>query len=76
MLVIYSSQRRYYEKKLIAINGSRVGRSGKRKSIRGAIAEIKNCTIDGAAMIDLHATTKQARWSKQTCVLRQLSLKI
>ena len=24
------------------------------KSIRGAIAEIKNCAIDGAAMIDLH----------------------
>ena len=24
------------------------------KSIRGAIAEIKNCAYDGAAMIDLH----------------------
>ena len=42
------------ERKLSRIPAPALAGVVKEKSIRGAIAEIKNCTYDGADMIDLH----------------------
>ena len=48
------------KQKLSQLNAPAIAGVIRERSVRGAIAEIKNCTIDGADMIDLHMSCLEA----------------
>ena len=51
---MYAERKSYYMHRLSSLEAPALAGVIREKSVRGAIAEIKNCMYDGADMIDLH----------------------